>query len=138
MLKGSYSISLGFSFLQSEENESMSTSRCVGSPNHRGGGGRRLIPNIKSSRRKTRLNKWYLQTRSHLYPAQPPHGFLTAASPSHASAHVLYLLSWTSILQPNREKGEKTNHSQTYSCCSLSCQHFSQTSPPPSCIDTEK
>lgn len=65
-----------------------------------------------------------------------------APSPSSASALVLYLLSRTSIL-PHRfsgqiERGEKTNHSSTYSRCSLSCQHFSQTSPPPSHIDTEK
>lgn len=65
-----------------------------------------------------------------------------ATSPGYASALVLYLLFWTSILPHHFsgqiEKGEKTNHSYTYSCCSLSCQHFSQTSPPPSHIDTEK
>lgn len=63
-----------------------------------------------------------------------------APRPSHACALVLYLLLWTSlsISLTKWKRGKKTNHSSTYCCCSLSCQHISQTSSPPSHVDTTK
>lgn len=90
------------------------------------------------------MDKQNLCTQNHLYPAQAP-GYLRAeqielpvpAMHVHLCC-ICYFGQASPFHLPNGKRGEKTNHSSTYCCCSLSCQHVSQTSSPPRHVDTKK